>query len=64
MTVSATDQDAAIGNPVSYSFNPAFDASHFKIDAASGLITLQKSLDYETKTEHILLVQVKTNSSF
>eukprot|EP00118_Oscarella_pearsei_P019174 m.202185 g.202185 ORF g.202185 m.202185 type:complete len:4095 (+) comp39606_c0_seq6:120-12404(+) len=56
-TVSAADQDVAIGNPVSYSIHSGNTGNTFKIDASSGVVSLQNNLDFETVNYYALIVQ-------
>lgn len=56
--VHATDDDIGINRKINYSFVDSFK-DHFRIATDSGIITLAKPLDRETKAEYNLTVQAK-----
>lgn len=59
--VSATDSDA--GRAVTYSITSGNGGNVFVIDPASGQITLNAGLDYETRSSYQLLVQAAEPSA-
>lgn len=63
--VFATDEDEGDNGLVLYEINRRqSDPEHyFVIDVKSGVITLNKPLDYELKRVHELVVQARDNAS-
>ncbi|KAL3853664.1 hypothetical protein ACJMK2_017188 [Sinanodonta woodiana] len=60
LTITVTDIDAGENSMLSYSITAGNDNS-FQIDATSGVISVQKSLDYETTDKYLLTVTVLDN---
>ena len=60
-TVSASDID---GDVLSYSIVGGNDDGLFSIDAASGVITLAQSLDFETAPTHDLTIRVSDGTTY
>ena len=57
LSVHATDRDEDGKQRVYYSFNDDQVSKLFKIDSTSGHIYLNSEFDYETSSEHLLLVK-------
>ncbi|KAI6653368.1 hypothetical protein LOD99_3588 [Oopsacas minuta] len=53
-TITATDADIGANARLTYEFNSGNDEGVFVIDSASGSITLQNTLDYETTQSYTL----------
>ena len=56
MTALAATTTADSATIASYDITTQSDAGQFAIDPSSGVITLAKALDYETKTSHTFTV--------
>lgn len=55
-SVSAIDDDIGQNKQITYAIQTGNEQGTFNLDNKSGLITLNQSLDYETKTSHQLVV--------
>ena len=55
-TVSATDDDNGIHSSISYRLGDNGLYSSFQVDSLTGVITVSRSLDFETEQEHSLIV--------
>lgn len=59
--VTATDKDIGLNGIVRYFIIGGDDNYDFSIDQSSGILRIQKSLDYERKTEYNLVIQAEDN---
>ncbi|KAK3610532.1 hypothetical protein CHS0354_008967 [Potamilus streckersoni] len=59
-TIIATDIDAGENSKLSYSITAGND-NYFQIDTTTGVVRVQKSLDYETTDQYLLTVTVLDN---
>jgi protocadherin-16/23 len=58
MQVEATDRDSGDNGRVTYSIDPITDpVGHFRIDRVSGVVYVNKPLDYETQPSYRLTLQ-------
>lgn len=63
LTFLATDLDQGDNGRVSYSILSGAGSDHlFKVDSATGVLTLRSPLDHEVKFEHILTIYAKDNA--
>ena len=62
LAVSASDRDTGNNSVITYSIIDGNTAGHFQINSSSGEIYLVSSLDYETETSYLLVVQSKDNA--
>lgn len=59
-TVNATDPDQGTGGSVLFSFQPP--SAFFAIDGARGIVTVIKSLDYETTSTYQLTINATVST--
>lgn len=63
-TIFARDNDSGIYSQLTFSISNGSSDSHFSIESSTGVISLLKSLDRETKDFHRLEVQVTDGGGF
>ena len=62
LTVSASDKDKGLGqrHAIAYSIASGNDGNAFTIDASTGVLTVNSSLDRETLGKYTLILEVNS----